>query len=222
MSMDTFNCDTYELHFRFEPGDIDRDAFLKAVSDAPYIDENINEEEAIDVALSFGSKEQPPKLHSHLRVRVDKEKGRADLSYHESPLKVDDVKPPYAEDCARWLGEFFKVEKIEAFESASFRFDKSFSSVVTFPFPLVTSEKPLAGALVTGMSIIIPKEPSPLMAIMQSAGEEITVYLTTKFEVNLREFDLLTALKGLSKSVRNLVKKRKEADSETGAAKNTE
>jgi len=222
VDMEDFHCDTFDLNFQFKPEEINRDAFLKAVSEAPYVDENTDNNEEVDVGLSFGSREQPPKLHAHLRVRVTKERGRADLSYHASPMKVDDVKPPHAEELMQWLSEFFTFENVKARVGAKYDLDESFSPVIALPFPLVTSEKGLTGSLVTGMSLLLPKEPEPLLAIIQSAGDETDIFISTSTEINLRNFDLLAELKRLSKTLYSLVKQKQEVGNEKGTAKKDE
>jgi hypothetical protein len=210
--MEDFYCDTLALRFPFTLEDIDRDAFKKAISDVPYIDEfndaDDADEEKLDAAVSFGSRDNPTKYHAHLRLRLRKEGGRVDLSYHQSPLEVDDVQPPYLEDCAQWVAGFFKVDKFNAHITSSYIFDDSFSPVIALPFPLVTTEKALGGSLVTGLSLLLPKDESSEMVIIQSSGDDIWISHNATSEVSLKDFDLSTELKRLSATIKSLVKKQ--------------
>jgi len=157
-TMKQFHCEMLELSFRFSSEDMDQDAFLKAAE--------INREEYTDedgdfaTAVSFGAHEPETDYHVHMRIRFFKNgQNKIEISYHDSRAEgMEDVRPPYAEDCARWVGGFLKVDKVTARISAGYTFDKSFSPVISLPFPLISSEKALAGSLITGLSILFPRE----------------------------------------------------------------
>ncbi len=219
MSMENLHCDMFELYFQFNLEDIDRDAFLREVNEIEY-DELTDDEGNFDIGISFGSREQPPKLHAHLRVRFFKDKkSRIELSYHRSPMTVDDVKPPYAEECAQWLGGFFKDDKIETRINAAFTFDKSYSPVIPLPFPFVSREKALTGALVMGLSLLIPKDGADETYVIQKAGDETFIFLNTKTEVSLRSLDLPAEVGKVSVTVNSLVNKQEAEDESSGTQK---
>lgn len=211
-TMEGFHCEMLELSLRFSSEDMDQDAFLKAAG----ID---NREELTDedgdflAAVTFQGHEQGTDYHAHMRVLFfkDDRNHMIDLRYHQSPPKPTDEEPPYAENCARWLGDFFKVDKVTARISASYTF-KSFSPVISLPFPLISSEKALAGSLVTGLSIVFPREVTESAVIQAGSGDDTTVFFNTRSELNLKEFDLFSELARLSSSVHSLVKQRDNDD----------
>lgn len=217
MSMEDYHCDTFALYFQFKPEELNRDALLEAVKGTPYDDEYQEySDDSVDIALSFGSRDNPNRYHAHLRVRLREDNGRLDLSYHQSPLEVEEVEPPYLEDCAQWLGGFFKFDKVKARIHTSYIFDDSFSPIIALPFPLVTTEKALTGSLVTGLSLLLPKDENPEMVIVQSSGDNVWISHSMENEISLKDFDLSTELKRLSTSINPLIKKqviRSEKDS---------
>ena len=213
--MEDFHCEMFELYFQFPREEVNEDAFLEAIRHL-LADEYTDEEGNVDVAFSFGSREEEPKLHAHLRVRLRKEKkSRVELSYHRSSMEVEDVQPPYAEDCAQWLGVFFKTEEMDARINAAFTFDKSFSPVFVLPFPFTSPEKALAGALVTGMSLLLPNEDGSDTVIIQKADSDTFIFLNRKTKISLKIFDLSAEVERASTVVRPLVKEQ-GADDESG------
>jgi hypothetical protein len=212
-TMGSFHCEMLELSLRFSSDDMDQDAFLKAV-EVDNREELTDEDGNFAMALTFNEHEQNTDYHAHSRVRFFKDgQNMIDLRYHQSAPRATDEKPPYAESCARWLGSFFKVDKVTARISASYTFDKSFSPVVSLPFPLISSEKALTGSLVTGLSILFPKEEGAEMVIIQAGGDndDTSLFFNTKSEVNLKEFNLLDELARLSVSVSALVRKQENS-----------
>lgn len=212
-TMEGFHCETLELSFRFSSDDMDQDAFLKATG----ID---NKEEHVDtdgdfaMAATFNEHEETTDYHAHLSVRFFKD-GRTmiDLKYHQSKPRPTDEEPPYAENCAQWLGGFFKKDGITARISASYKFDKSFSPVVGLPFPLISTEKALVGSIVTGLSILFPKEEGAETVIIQAGGDgdHTSLFFNAKSELNLKEFNLIDELARLSVSVSSFMKNRKNS-----------
>jgi hypothetical protein len=209
-TMGSFHCEMLELSLRFSSDDMDQDAFLKAagVEDRK---EFTDEDGDFLMALTFNEHEHSTDYHAHMRLLVFKDgrNNKIDLRYHQSKPRGTEEKPPYAEGCARWLGSFFRVDSLTARISAGYTFDKSFSPVVNLPFPLISSEKALAGSLVTGLSILFPKE-TPESVIIQTEDADTSLFFSTKSEVNLKEFDLITELEKLSIRVNSLLKKREK------------
>lgn len=211
-TMEGFHCEMLELSLRFSSDDMDQNAFLKAAA-VENREEYTNEDGDFVMALTFNEHEESTDYHAHMRVRFFKDgQNMIDLRYHQSKPRATDEKPPYAEDCAQWLGRFFKVDKVTVRISAAYTFDKSFSPVLSLPFPLISSEKALAGSLVTGLSILFPKE-TPESVVIQAGSDDddTTLFFNTKSEVKLKEFDLLGELARLSVSVNSLVKNQENS-----------
>jgi hypothetical protein len=209
-TMEAFHCDMLEVSLRFPSEDMDQDAFLNAagVEDR---EEFTDEDGDFLMSLTFNEHEPSTDYHTHMRVRFFKDgRNMIDLRYHQSAPRATDEKPPYAEDCAQWLGGFFKVDKVKVRISAAYTFDNSFSPVLSLPFPLISSEKALAGSLVTGLSILFPKE-TPESVVIQAGSDDTTLFFNTKSEVNLEEFHLLDELARLSASVNSLVKQQENS-----------
>lgn len=208
-TMKDFHCEMLELSLRFSSQDVDQDAFLKA-AEIENREEYTDEDGDFAAAVSFGAREQSTDYHAHMRVRFFKEgEHRIEISYHDSRGEaIEDPKPPYAEDCAQWVGGFFKAGKVQARISASYTFDKSFWPVVSLPFPFTSPEKALAGSVVTGLSILFPKEVPESAVIQMGSDDDTMVFFNTKSELNLKEFDLFDELKRLSFSVNSLVRKQ--------------
>ncbi len=205
--MEGFHCEMLDLSFRFSSEDIDQDAFLKAAG-IENKEEYIDQDGDFAMALSFSAREQCTDYHAHMTVRFFKD-GRTmiNISYHDSQAEDTDSNPPYAEDCAQWIGNFFKVDKVAARINAAYTF-KSFSPVVNLPFPLISSEKALAGSVVTGLSILFPDYKET--ATIQVTGDETMIFFNTRSELKLKEFALFNELEKLSASVNSLVKKTGE------------
>ncbi|MGH9871788.1 MAG: hypothetical protein ACRD9S_04885 [Pyrinomonadaceae bacterium] len=211
ITMESFHCEMLELALRFSSEDMDQDAFLKSagVEDK---DEYTDEDGNFTMALTFNEHEQSTDYHAHMRVRFFKDgRNRIDLRYHQSKTRneTEDDKPPHAENCAQWLGSFLAVDKMTPRISAAYTFDKSFAPVISLPFPLISSEKALAGSLVTGLSILFPKEEGTETAVIQTDDDdEMFLFFNAKAELNLKQFSLLDELARLSIRVSSLVRKQ--------------
>lgn len=207
MNMQDFHCEMLELSFWFSSEDMDEGAFLKAVG-IESKEEHVDEDGDLAVALNFAPRKEDTNYHAHMRIWFFNDgQNRIDISYHDSRAEEEpDSKPPSVEDLMQWLGGFFRVDKIKARRSCSYTFGKTFSPVVSLPFPLVSSEKALAGSLVTGLSILFPKETPETATIQTTPNDEIVLFFTTSSELNFRDFDLLKELQKLADSVNTLVR----------------
>jgi hypothetical protein len=215
------HCDALEMILEFPLEEINQDAFLQAAK----IDrEEFTDEDGDLVAgIDFGARDEATDYHAHMRVVFYKDgRGRVDVSYHASKAETIDKEPPYVEDCVQWLGSFLKNDKLKAHIHATFLFDDSYSPSIGLPFPLITTDKTLAGTLVTGVSLVSPKESGSEMAILQSVGDETYLALSTTTEISLTDFDLTTQFRKLSVSTNSYVKKHRTADENNSAHKGKE
>ena len=200
--MDDFHCNTFEMSVRFKPREMDVDAFLKALAEKG-IDAKPDADGDTRVALTFpGDKET---YHAHLEVKLWKSgRGRAELSYHSGIEKEVKISPSSADNCARWLSTFFK-DTLRAHAHVNYTFDKSYATTVALPFPLVTDEKTLAGAMVSGLALKLPGQTNT--AILQRIDDKIFIFFRNTFQVDLARFDLISELEKISSTVGKLVKK---------------
>lgn len=213
MTFTDFYIDSFELRLEFSPVEFDSDAFLKAVAERGTKIETHDGGDT-DVGFSFGSLDQSVTHHAHLRVRLKKSgSGRAEISYRSGSLEDEKEQPPYIEDCAEWFGGFVKAEKVLAHIHVNYTFDKSFSPVLPLPFPLVTSEKALAGASVTGVALVLPNDEGlSRTVIIQGGAEETFIFLRMDNNIDLKSFDLFSELKTLSGVINPLIKKQESSN----------
>ncbi len=191
------------------------EAFLKAVTEDRGTSLVTDADGDADVAFSFGSPDTSIDYHAHMRVFLKKDQsGRLELSFHPGPLEYSQETPPYVDECARWLGGFFKSDRPRTHVHANYSFGKSFAPIIALPYPLTPSEKALAGALVTGLSLLLPNGGASKSVIIQSAGDETYIFLRRETEIDLKSFDLFAELRFLATEVNSFVRKQ-EASNET-------
>src|SRR5438876_11193363 len=110
MSLADFNCEVFDIAIRFRLEDFDKEAFLKDVE--------TDEEHPPYHRWSFGSTEKPGKEHSHMSIELlegeDTEElaGKLRIIYHSSEGDIEAVRAPYMENCATWIGQFFRVDDL--------------------------------------------------------------------------------------------------------------
>lgn len=203
MSMERFHCDTFEMRIQFDSIEMNTAAFLETVKQRG-VAIDANKEGEINFSITFGSRDGASGFHSHLRAQLRKDgSGKAELNYHPSSLE-DKGDEPYVEDCTQWLAQFFR-EKVTAHLHVNYTFDTSFTPAVILNFPLVTSEKSLAGALVAGLALVFPNDKT---TIIQSGKNETYVFIRETVQMDLSKFDLINELERLSVMVNSLVKKK--------------
>jgi hypothetical protein len=218
MSMDDFQCDMLELNAQFEREVLDEFAFLEAARKLAPDELEVDEEGNAEVTLSFGIPDEPLKPHAHLTVRLNKSgKGTLELRFHNSTIEWESEEEkelrPNVYDCAQWLSSFFRGDIVEAHTHAAYIFDDSFTPTISLPFPLVTSEKGLAGSLVMGISLLLPKEQEVATASIQATPKGTTyLFITSITPTNLKGFNLDTELERLSTSVNTFLKRRDTDD----------
>jgi hypothetical protein len=199
MNMEDFHCDAFDLSFDFSIEDFDKAHFLEAIGVTNEAD-HIDEDGDLVLHISLVSSEDSPKHHGHLRVIVFSDgKGSVDYDIHQHGHKTMKKKPPYLEEAATWLGQFFKRESFDAAIDATYQFPRTFDTVIPLPFPLVATSKRLAGLKVSGLSLDYPDDFPVESVIVQKTRDDgpylfINEALT---EFNFKEFDLIEELKQL-------------------------
>lgn len=199
--MQDFFCETLEVEFRVAIEAFDKDAFLADVKNVDLPDTDIHN-------LGYGSITSPNKQHAHIIVDLRGEKRvRFRITFHGFPGDTKDTRPPYMEDCAQWLGRFFRVEEISANLRGFYNFEKKFSPIVPLPFPLVAASRQLAGSKVTGLALQLPSEMGLRRAIVERDSEkgDTSVQIETSLKVKLREFTIESQLESLAIPVMSLV-----------------
>jgi hypothetical protein len=155
--MEQFNCRFLELTIRIQSEVFSKTAFFDDVKD------NINLERKVH-RWSFGSQANPNGQHAHLVVDFEEDDAvTIVIIYHwiKSEVQVEDIRPPYMEDCARWLSGFIETEKVIANLQLFYSFDDAYVPRFNLPFPLlsVTDSTEFSGAMVSGIAIRF-QEPS--------------------------------------------------------------
>ncbi|HKC62505.1 MAG TPA: hypothetical protein VKB86_02655 [Pyrinomonadaceae bacterium] len=203
MSMEDFHCDMVGFDIRFSLEDFDKEALIKDV-DAKEMPDSV-------YSWSYGSVEKPDEQHASISIKLtENENCRLSLLYIKSERKVQDIRPPYMEDCAQWIGQFFKTDDMPADVQVVYIFDISYSPIFALPFPLITENKELSGTQVTGVSLILPKRAGLERVMIQKGTDSVFLAGTAKTKVNLKSFDLNAQLGKMSSLVMKLLKKEGE------------
>jgi len=215
MNMEDFQCETFDIRIPFTLGEFDKGAFLKAAkikNESDYVDEDGD----LSIFLSFGSRSKLSKTHAHLRIIIHKdETGLATLSYHQTGKKrVVDEKPPYLEDTAKWLGAFFRQDKVKVRITTRYRFDrKEFSTTIPLPFPLVADDKALTGLKVAGLALQYPKDHLIQHVILERLKTKIYLNVRQKERsILLKKFNPFVELEKLRATVSSLVREQEKSN----------
>jgi hypothetical protein len=210
-NMEDFHCDMLNLSVPITEEGFDKIAFFKAIG-VENENEYVDEDGDISLTLPFASRKNPSKQHAHLRIIIYKDKsGTATINYHQTGPSPPEKHPPYLEDCAMWLGGFFKHSKMPANVSVAYEFEKEFSPTIPLPFPLVVSSKELSGLKVTGLSLAFPQGSPVDTAIVQHEKDDVFLFIKRNSETRLKEFDLYKELEKLSSTVGSLVRERSKS-----------
>lgn len=203
--MKSFHCDTLELRIQFEIGGLDVDAFLSAVDELGISTES-DEDGDREIILIFASESNPDDYHAHLTVRVWKDgSGRTEIGYYSGGTEtaVDGVS---AENCAQWMGKFFASE-VTAHVHINYTFDKSFKPTVNLNFPAPTTEKALAGSIVSGLALIFPTYPGTTAVVQAGENDETYIFLRKTVKAGLTTFRVTEELENTSELVSSLIRK---------------
>jgi hypothetical protein len=74
-------------------------------------------------------------------------------------------------------------------------------------FPLTSSEKSLAGAVVSGLALILPQDPKTTVIIQSGKNGETYIFLRKTIQLDLKDFSLMSELEQQLTLVETLVKK---------------
>ena len=206
-TMQSFFCDLIEVRLRFKAGDLDTAAFLRAV-DQIGISTEADEDGDREILLIFACENKTDDYHAHVTVRLRKdESGIVEIGYYTG-LTERAVEPPLnVTNCANWLGEFFAAE-VTSHVHINYAFDKSFIPAVSLNFPLTTTEKVLAGTVVSGLALVFPSSFPNTTAIIQSGPNDGTyLFLRKTVQLNLKDFQIVNELENISPLVNTLLKK---------------
>jgi len=223
MSLLDFNCDFLSTLFTFSLEDFDKNAFLKAV-EVGSDEELIDEDGDFVYRMTFRSRVEPPTEHGHLSVvlSVKKGTGRASFNFHQIGEHGDDgSNGPSLEDATKWFSQFVKKHNSPIRVTAAYEFDKEYSTTIPLPFPLVTSNKMLSGLKVNGLSLQFPPENRVEDAILQHRGNDTYLFLVTRSETNLPEFDLDRELQDLNEVVHAFIRQEKSDAAEQSISDRT-
>jgi len=195
-------CDSLDFTFSFRVEDFDKDAFL----------EDTKTEAKDFYAWSFGSVQHKGEQHAHMRLQFDGDESVLLISYHASDAKIEDIRPPYMEDCAQWIFQFFKVDELDVKLNGTFIFKETHTPILSLPFPLVTENKSLAGSTISGLSIELPKEEALRRVLVQMLDKTDTLIIGfTRKKIKLKTFNLRTQLSRISATVMKLMRKKEGA-----------
>ncbi|HKO62480.1 MAG TPA: hypothetical protein VJV03_15050 [Pyrinomonadaceae bacterium] len=210
MSLDLkeYHCDTFQLRMQFDTGEMNVEAFLSALAERG-ISTEADSDGVRDLELVFGSDDpSDDRCHAHANIRIWKDdSGRVVLSYHEGKTSNGIDPPPNVEEAPKWLGNFFSDKSLTTHVHVNYTFNQSYRPTVTLHFPLVTSEKELAGSIVTGLAFTLPTEPKTTAIVQSGATDEIHLFLRKTVQIQLKDFVLAAELQKLSSLVNVLIKK---------------
>jgi hypothetical protein len=209
MNLEDYHCDSLDLSFRFSVEDFDKTTFFKETGiedESEYIDDDGD----LLIGLSFPSREEPARVHGHLTILIRKGEdiGSLTIGIHVAGPRPLEKLPPYLEEAPRWLAQFFKTEITSAQVNVSYIFEDKFESTIPLPFPLIASDRQLAGLKVNGLSLLFPEDALPDGVVLQRGDDDIYVFVATKQSLVFKDFDVTKQLDDLSGTVKSLVKEK--------------
>jgi hypothetical protein len=197
--MDQYNWHLFKIGIRVLADQFDKEALTADLKDNVPHDPHY-------WGWSFGSSSEPGKQHADMMLDFRREKYvRITITYHRTDFDVEDIRPLYMEDCAKWLGGFIKEATVAVNLEVTYVFENGYASVINLPFPLlaVLPDREFEGASVTGLAIQMP---SDQRVTIDRNDDTIYLTLTMKETLNLKEFQLEQGLEGLSPIVNQLIK----------------
>lgn len=206
MVLQKFSCDSVEVRLRFKAGEMDVDAFLLA-ADEIGLPTECDEDGDREINLVFPDETISDAYHLHVTIRLWKnQSGNAELGFYTGGAEGSGEPRLTAENCAGWLGGFFKAAVI-AHVHINYTFDQSFIPAVSLNFPLTTSDKALAGTMVSGLALIFPSEPKTTAIIQSGQNDATHLFLRKTTSVDLKSFNLFDELEKTAVLVNRLVRK---------------
>jgi hypothetical protein len=180
-AMKEFNCHYVDISLRIPEGEFDREAFWEDVKD--------NAHEQTDCyGWSFGSKTDPGEQHADIFLDFrEKTRVRIQVKYHQAPREIKDIRPPYMEDCARWLGSFIASEIVRAQFHAMYLFDGEYKT--TLDFPALTKSVGRQDVKVNGVSLLFD-EYKAWATLHEDDGVSVLHLEVKAKSVDLKRFNL--------------------------------
>jgi len=200
MELRDFHCDSLELTAHFAQEDFDNKAFV----------EDVQPQEGKPFVWSFGSKDKQKSDHAHMSIRFPPEElGRLKLSYHRGASPQPDVRPPYLEDCASWIGKFFKTDEVRFLVVAYYTVEQQSRTALNLPFPWVANNEGLRGATVTGLVLDFPKDAPVEHVHIEREPKDILVSLSRHEDIALKTFDPYAQLEAFNSPLNLLLGEEK-------------
>ena len=201
LTMKQLNCDMFQISIEFDVKDFKKKEFVADVK--PKSRQN-------DFLYHFGSKNKKRSEHAHFYIHFDGKDSFFRLSYHQGKANIEDVRPPYFEDVANWLGQFFKEKILIANFTIVFEYSKEYESLIPLNYPVVGVKSDLfKGTTVVGYDIKFPVDsPFDQISISKSDSGILRVFLFTKVRIDLSEFEIHKSIETVSKYTKALIVKR--------------
>ena len=202
LSMEKFNCEQFSLTVRFNERDFNKKHFL---------DDTKPEDRDVKFSVyNYGSKTNAGKDHSHLELFLDKKDSFLRIVFHQGKSPSEDVREPFMEDCTKWIAGFFKKKTLSVDYTGVFRYGKDYESIVPLQYPLLSSNKSLKDAMVSGYQIEFPKESLIDAAFVSAKKLSKLVILSTEVKnFDLLERDFYSNLEEFSQFAKAFVNKRR-------------
>ena len=201
MRLRDFHCESLEIFGQFDPDDFDKAGFVEDVNPPS---------PTTPFSWAFGTREEGKEEHAHISIEFPPEKlGKLRIAYHNGATPSPDVRPPYMEDCAQWLGGFFKPNELRVLLTASYELDNESPGSLALPFPLMAVGGSFVGAMVTGITIDFPKGAAVEHAHLEREGESMFVSISTRATLDLKEFDPYAQLKTLEDPLNALLVRKR-------------
>lgn len=206
MAMQRFNCESVELRLRFKADEMDVDAFLAAADEKGFSTEPDDDGDR-EITEVFPNENKTDDYHAHFTVRLWKNRsGNAEVGYYTGAAEGSGEPPLNADNCVAWLGGFFMSE-MTAHLHINYKFGSSFIPAVSLNFPLTTSDKALAGTMVSGLALMFPSEPKTTAIIQSGQDDETHLFLRKTISADLKAFHLFEELEKTVVLVNRLVSK---------------
>lgn len=163
-----------------------------------------------EFSYSYSPRIKSRNEHAHLFLGLDGQQSLLGLTYHPGKNPFPDIREPYLDDVAKWIGGYFKVEKLAVRFTLAFEFNKTYQSIVPLDYPLLVNNRWLKETTVVGHEINFSKEAFIQKAIISKKTQVITVLLYAGMMMEFADFDLHEAVTAFSAYATAFVKKHED------------